>query len=99
VRGVATAPHTPTVPETTKIPVEGTWFNVKYPHAPCAIISAPLGLIVVDQRGIVSRLEYDPAGFVIATDWRKGGLQGEVETNTIRWEHGAMWVRTPQEPQ
>src|SRR5262245_24793095 len=85
--GQATAPVSPTSTDTRKIPVEGTWFNVKYPGSPCAIVSTPIGFIVSDQRGAVSRLEYDPAGVVIATDWRNG-LRGEVETNTIRWDHG-----------
>ena len=92
------APPTPTLPGTAKIPVEGTWFNVKYPGRPCSIMSTPKGLVITDQNGAVSRLEYDPAGFVIAIDWR-GGLRGDVETNTIRWAHGGVWVREPPEKQ
>jgi len=94
-KDVAIAPATPTSP---KNPVEGTWFNLKYPQRPCAIVSTPTGFVVTDQNGAISRLEYDPAGVVIATDWR-GGLRGDVETNTIRWDHGGVWVRKLEEKQ
>ena len=78
-------------------PVEGTWYQVKNPSRPCTIMTTPTGMFVKDENGAFSRLEYDPAGFVFAVDWRRNGLYGEVQGDTIRWAGGGVWVRTPPE--
>jgi len=87
-----------TSPVAAKNPVEGTWFNERNPINPCSIVAGHPGLIVTDENGGFSRLVYDPAAFVIATDWRRG-LRGEVQEDKIHWANGVVWVRAPHEPQ
>jgi hypothetical protein len=45
----------------------------------------------------VTPRHYDPAGFVIATDWRRE-LRGEVQQEKIYWANGVVWVRAQAEP-
>jgi len=76
--------------------ISGTWYMSGVANEPCSIKSTPKGLIVMNEKGMLSQLVYDPSGFVVATDW-EGGLRGDVNGKQIMWWNGSMWTRTPSQ--
>jgi hypothetical protein len=74
--------------------VAGTWYMDGNASKPCHIWSSPEGLRVQNEFGLMSRLVYDPSGFVIALDWLDG-LRGDLRDQTIVWRNGTSWSRIP----
>ncbi len=73
----------------------GTWYLNGDQNKSVKIVSSRDGLQATNERGQTSRLQVARDGDVRALDW-EGGLRGDVRRNTIEWQNGTTWTRSPR---
>ena len=73
----------------------GTWYLNGDHNKSVRIVSSRDGLQAINERGQTSRLQVAHDGDVRALDW-EGGLRGDVRRDTIEWQNGTSWTRSPR---
>lgn len=72
----------------------GTWYLNGDHNKSVKIVSSREGFEATNERGQTTRLQVTRDGDVRALDW-EGGLRGDVRRDTIEWQNGTTWTRSP----
>ena len=72
----------------------GTWYLNGDQNKSTKIVSTREGFEATNERGQTTRLQVTRDGDVRALDW-EGGLRGDVRRDTIEWQNGTSWTRSP----
>ena len=73
----------------------GTWYLNGDQNKSVKIVSSRDGLQATNERGQTTRLQVARDGDVRALDW-EGGLRGDVRRDSIEWQNGTSWTRSPR---